>query len=381
MRTPTRVKVQMVLLAFLLVIVAAESDYYNIVHQVTYHETPYFAADFSAFYNGAWAFLNNSSQVYMPASYPVPHGQTFLYPPPFVVFVIPLLAYPFPTAEFLFAVAQFALLPLIALLIYLIFRPRTQIEYFVTAVVTEIALLEPFDSRYVGLSLGPQLQQFLPVLVVLPLVPYLMCESLSSRSRFVSLLCAAVICGMLAWLVLGTQAGGFANYVVLSLPYGTQWVLGQSKVLQLTLILLAIWLAATNKPILSAPILLLSVFDPRFTLLALPIYLYLIIKNKAVARMLEGSAIAVLILVIPFLLYHDMYGQYASFVLSHYSLNAATLKRNPFQLWDYDWLVIYSLVVLQVGFAIFEILRFKGIERIFGGRPSTQTRERQALPE
>jgi hypothetical protein len=358
--------------------VAFESDRYNIEDQVTYHETPYFAADFSAFYNGAWAFFNNSSQVYGPANNPVPHGQTFLYPPPFLVFVIPLLAYPFPTAEFIFSAAQFALLPLVAVLVYLIFRPRRQVEYLLAAGVTEMTLLEPFDSRYVGLALGPQLQQFLPVLLVLPLIPYLACEVVWSSSRRVSLLCLAILLGMVTWLVFGTQGGGFANYVILSMPYGTQWQLGQSKVLQLTLILLALWLAV-KKPVLSAPVLLLSVFDPRFTLLALPMYLYIIIKNRHVVRMLEGSAIAVLVLVVPFLFYHDIYGQYVSFILGHYSLNAASSKRDPFEFFDYDWLVIYSLVVAQVGFAVTEFLRLGGIERVFGRRSRSKVERGAAL--
>jgi len=360
MKRPNRVEAQLAILVFILMVLSAESNLSFIEHQITWNEQPNLAADFSAFYNGAWAFFNNPVNVYVQANYPVPYGQSLVYPPYFLVFVIPLLAFSFPTAELIFSAAQFALLPLIALLIYLIFKPKSGIGYAIVASVTEIALLEPFDSRYVGLAIWPQIQQYLPLFVLLPVIPYVAYEAFSSKSRRVSLLCLVALALLLLWLVAGKGGSGAPSYLIASAPYESQWLLGQSKVLELALILLSVWLAG-KKPMLSAPVLILSAFDPRFVLLALPIFLYVIIKNRSLRKMLVGGFLAVLVLVVPLMLYHGVFAQYASYVLNHY-LSATGSRRNyTLYFFDYDWLVFYGLVAVQVGFAAAEIFRFKRV--------------------
>jgi hypothetical protein len=364
MKRPDRVQVQLAILVFILMVLSTDSNLYIIEHQTTYHQSSNLAADFSALYNAAWAFFNNPDHLYVPANFPVPYGQNFPYPPYFVVFVIPLLAFSFPTAEFIFSAAQFALLPLMALLVYLIFKPKSGIEYALVASVVEMVLLEPFDSRK-GLAIWPQLQQYLPLLVVLPIIPYVAYEAFSLKSRKTSVLCFAILGVLLLWLDAG-PAYGAPNFLISTYPYGTQWLLGQTKVLELALILLSLWLAG-RRPMLSAPVLLFSAFDPRFTLLALPMYLYIMIKNKSLRKMLKGAALAVLVLVVPFILYHGAYEQYVSYVFSDYFAPTGYLRYFKFYLFDYDWLLFYGLVSVEIGFALIEILRSGKIARL---RPS-----------
>lgn len=373
MRPPNRTQTQLVILSAVLLAIAFESSIYNIEHQLTFYEQPGLAADFSAFYNGAWALTNSPDNVYVgESSYPVPHGQALVYPPHFLIFVLPLLGLSFPNAEFVFSVAQFALLPFIALVIYLLLRPRTGFDYAVTAAVIEIALLEPVDSSHVGIAIWPQVSRYLPLFLLLPLIPYAAYETVSSRYRRVSLLgIAALVVGTL-WLAVGPSVDGAPNYLVNSEAYGTQWLLGQSKVLELALVLLALCLA-DRKPMLSAPVLLLSAFDPRFPLMALPMYLYIIFKNKSLKKMVAGAAVALLLLVLPFALYHGVFQQYASYVLSNYLSLTGRRRYFTFYLFDYDWLVFYGLLALEVGFALLEISRYGALRRRFGDWLSLST--------
>jgi hypothetical protein len=356
MERPNRVQVQLAVLVFLLTLLSAETNSSYIEHQMTWQEQPNLAADFSAFYNGAWSFLNDPGHVYARADYPVPYGQILVYPPHFLLFVIPLLAFSFPTAEFIFSAAQFALLPVIALVIYLIFRPKSGVEYALVAFVLELVLLEPFDSRYVGIAIWPQVQQYIALFFLLPIVPYVAYQALSSKSKRVSLLCFVALGALLFWLAAGKGEYGAPNYAVFSEPFATQWLLGQTKVLELALILLAVWLAG-RKPTLSAGVLFLSAFDPRFVLLALPMYLYIIIKNKSLRKMAIGGALAVLVLVIPFVLYQGVFLQYSSWILNHYLSPTGSRRIYLFNLFDYDWLLFYALLGVQAGFALLEVLR------------------------
>jgi len=372
MKRPNRVQAQLAILVFASMAVSLESNLYSIEHQITWNEQPKLAADFSAFYNGAWALLYNPGHVYAQANYPVPYGQTLVYPPNFLLFIIPLLALSFPTAEFVFSALQFALLPLMAALVYLVLKPRSGVDYAIAASVIEIVLLEPFDSRDVGLAIWPQVQQSLPLLVLLPLIPYLAFESVSSKSRKVSILGLVALGLILLWLAAGTGMNGAPNYMVASVPYETQWLLGQSKVLQLTLILLAIWLAG-KRPMLSAPVLLLSAFDPRFTLLALPAYLYIIVRHKSVRKFAVGSILAVLVLAVPFVLYYGALEQYVVFVFNNYLSPTGYRRYFTFYFWDYDWLPLYALVAFQAGLALLEILRSKRSASFFGRTIGSRT--------
>ena len=58
-----------------------------------------------------------------------------------------------------------------------------------------------------------------------------------------------------------------------SASYYWQWAEGQSKVLDIFLIVLACYLGKNNKPILSGIFFGLSFFDPRFSILSIPLFL------------------------------------------------------------------------------------------------------------
>ena len=75
------------------------------------------ASDFSSFYNAAYALIHNPSYTYDSGQFPVPQAQDFRYSPWFLVFILPLIPLGFVDAQTVFTIAQFCLLPIMALLI------------------------------------------------------------------------------------------------------------------------------------------------------------------------------------------------------------------------------------------------------------------------
>ena len=127
--------------------------------------------------------------------------------------------------------------------------------------------------------------------------------------------------------------------------YFYQWSQGQSKVLELTLILAAIYFAK-NKSVLAAPLLILSAFDPRFTLLALPVFLYFTIKNHVFKRTVLVGLIASVWIVIAFTVY---YGVLDKFINYH--------QYGLFTFYAYEWIPFYSIVTLTLGVVLVEFWR------------------------
>ena len=113
------------------------------------------AKDFSAYYIGAWRLLHNPSQVYTngfvnDGEYPVhPQPAAYRYLPSFLVIVSPLLSLDYQQALVAFDVFQFALLPLMALLLYKLLNRKGLALTFAVAV---IVLLAPLPLRNWGLS-------------------------------------------------------------------------------------------------------------------------------------------------------------------------------------------------------------------------------------
>jgi hypothetical protein len=71
----------------------------------------------------------------------------------------------------------------------------------------------------------------------------------------------------------------------LTAAYFWQWAEGQSKVLETFLLLFSFYLGKKGKPLLSGAVFALTVFDPRFTLLSLPLF---VMYNR---RALKTSAV------------------------------------------------------------------------------------------
>ena len=78
----------------------------------------------------------------------------------------------------------------------------------------------------------------------------------------------------------------------LSAAYYWQWGEGQSKVLDTFLLLLGLYLGKTKRPLLSGAALALGTFDPRFALLALPLF---VMYNRQALRSAFGAGAATLI--------------------------------------------------------------------------------------
>ncbi len=167
--------------------------------------------DFSAFYTAAWRLLYDPSHVYTPGN--VSDGGLQTTPPPESYKYLP---------SFLLMVLPFAVLPY---------------QQALTA----------FDVL-----------QFL----LLPLVALLVYELTKEKGA-----AAAVVVAVIALLLPSPS-----THWSLSAAYYWQWAEGQSKVLETFLLLLSLHLGKTKKPVLSGVVLALSAFDPRFALLALPLF-------------------------------------------------------------------------------------------------------------
>jgi hypothetical protein len=116
---------------------------------------PVLAKDFSAYYIGAWRLLHDPSQIYTHGTlndgeyYVYPQPEAYKYLPSFLVMVSPLLSFSYQQALVAFDAFQFALLPLMALLLYGILSRKGLATTFVVAV---IVLLQPLPLPHWGLS-------------------------------------------------------------------------------------------------------------------------------------------------------------------------------------------------------------------------------------
>jgi hypothetical protein len=111
--------------------------------------------DFSAYYIGAYRLLHDPSQIYTHAyvndgEYKVyPRAEAYKYLPSFLVLVSPVLLLGYQQALTAFDVFQFALLPLMALLLYKLLSRKGLLLTFIVAV---IVLLQPIPMPNRGLS-------------------------------------------------------------------------------------------------------------------------------------------------------------------------------------------------------------------------------------
>jgi hypothetical protein len=111
--------------------------------------------DFSAYYISAWRLLHDPSQIYIhgyinDGEYQVPYGtEAYKYLPSFLVLVSPFLLLGYQQALTAFDVFQFALLPLMALLLHKLLSRKGLLLTFAVAV---IVLLQPIPLPNRGLS-------------------------------------------------------------------------------------------------------------------------------------------------------------------------------------------------------------------------------------
>jgi hypothetical protein len=180
------------------------------------------AKDFSAFYTGAWRLLHDPAHVYTRGF--VNDGEYRILPQPETYKYLP---------SFLLM-----MLPL---------------------------LLLPYHSALVTFDVVQ--------LLLLPLIALLVYELVKDKG-FLATVVISVI-ALLLPLPLPTPLWS------ISASYYWQWAEGQTKVLDVFLLLLALYFARTGKPRLSGVVYATAWFDPRFALLALPLF---ILYNKAKLR-------------------------------------------------------------------------------------------------
>jgi hypothetical protein len=169
--------------------------------------------DFSVYYIAAWRMFHNPSQIFTTGH--IADGEPTIYPsltpykylPSFLVLISPLLNLSYYPAFWVFDAFQFALLPLIALLLFKLLEKKNP----------AIALL---------------------ILVLVLLLPYPM----PNRG--------------------------------LSVSYFMSWAEGQAKIFLSFLLLISFYFGYKGRPVLSGIAYALGAFDPRFALLALPLFLF-----------------------------------------------------------------------------------------------------------
>lgn len=169
--------------------------------------------DFSVYYVAAWRMLHDPPQIFN--THPLDNGEPAIYPPitpykylpSFLVLITPLLYLSYYQAFWVFDAIQFAMLPIMAFLIYKLLENKNQ----------AIVLL---------------------VLVAVLLLPYPMLDR------------------------------------GLSVSYFMHWAEGQAKIFLSFLLLLSFYLGYRGKAGLSGVAFALGAFDPRFAVIAFPLFLF-----------------------------------------------------------------------------------------------------------
>jgi hypothetical protein len=113
--------------------------------------------DFSVYYLAAWRMFHNPSQIFTtglladggPAIYPPPTPYKYL--PSFLLLISPLLSLNYYQAFWVFDAVQFALLPLMALLLYMLLEKKNPIAALIILVAV---LLLPYPMPGRGLSVS-----------------------------------------------------------------------------------------------------------------------------------------------------------------------------------------------------------------------------------
>ena len=200
--------------------------------------------DFSVYYIAGWRMLHNPSQIFTTGS--LSDGEPQIYPqitpykymPSFLILITPLLTLNYYQAFWVFDAIQFALLPIMALLLYKLLEKKN----------LAIALL---------------------ILFIVLVLPYPM----PGRG--------------------------------LSVSYFMSWAEGQAKILLSFLLLASFYFGYKGNRNFQALFFALGAFDPRFALLALPLFLF---YNKDKLRQ-ALPLMAIVFLALNFMVFYPGVGQ------------------------------------------------------------------------
>jgi hypothetical protein len=247
------------------------------------------ARDFSAYYEGAYRFINNPSQVYHQGSvsgdYTIfPNPQYFRYSPFFLpLFIVPfVILFNYHNALIAFDSFQFALLPIIAYILFLIMKNAYGKNMFLRK--------ETFALFSVTLWFA----------LLQPLVP------------------------------------SVSNLTFWSWSYWRLWVEGEARVLQTLLIVLTFYLILRDSKY-SGLTFVLGSFDPRMSLISLPLIFYLCRKRRNLRKFALSTLVSFVGIYVPTLLYANLGTQFFS-----------TILINDFAIYSYEWIPILTIISLAI---------------------------------
>jgi len=291
------VAVAVILLLNLYTFIAAYPETYTINPGINTEGTP-LAKDFSAYYMGAWRLWNNPAHIYNFGA--LNDGEPTILPYP----------------------EEYKYLPSFLLIV----SPLLELNYQQALLVFDII-------------------QFM----LLPLMAYFLYKLLENKHIAVSL----VVMVIALLLPFPTPNHG------LSLSYYWQWGEGQAKVFLTFLLLLSFYFGNRGKPYLSGIALAFGFFDPRFGLLALPLFLMYNRKNLKVAII---SLLGSLAISNAMLLYPGMMPNFLSMVFA----SAVTTPLYYYALIPFFTLLALIIVNIKELIAVFDR---KGNNATFTGSP------------
>jgi hypothetical protein len=236
--------------------------------------------DFGAYYNAAWRLLHNPTQLYtngvVGGDYPFKvQPVPFLYLPYFAYFILPYLTLSFTSGAVAWDAFQFLLLPAMG---FLLFKALRNYNIIVMIGVLWIVLLQP-----------------------LPFPPH---YTVSFYDLYHSQ------------------------------SYYWQWAEGQAKVFETFFVVLGFYLSKARRPYLAGVAYGIAFFDPRFPLLAIPLYL---IINRGQYRRFAIALFGTLAVGDLILLYDGL----ASSFITMVQTNGLGV---PY--YQYTWIPAYSIAAL-----------------------------------
>ncbi|MDA4112217.1 MAG: hypothetical protein OK439_06725 [Thaumarchaeota archaeon] len=247
------------------------------------------ARDFSAYYEGAHRFLYNPSQVYILGNVSgdtpiLPNPQNYRYSPFFLpIFIVPLtLLFSYQNALRFFDLLQFLLLPLIAYLLYEIFL-------------------------------------------------------LFSPKRVMDKRTAAFLSVALLFVLLQPLVFPLSNFTLWSWSYWRLWEQGQARVLQTLFLVLSFYLLL-KKSKFSGLAFVLSSFDPRMSILALPLMVYLGLKLKNLRQLTLSTFLSFAVIYVPTFLYANLWQQFYD-----------SIFLNTISIYSYEWIPLLTVIFLTFG--------------------------------
>jgi hypothetical protein len=255
--------------------------------------SPTLARDFSAYYIAGWRLFHNPTKVYAGGSQQgdyqiLPKPQTFKYAPSFLILISPFLSLSYQNAFIAFNFVQLALMPVLGFFVYKLVKDKNLILAVLACVVV---LLDPLPSLPINQA---QIQ----------LLHY----------RFTSI-----------------------NLQTFSWGYYWGWVCGNAHILQPILLIGAMYFGVSKKPWLSALMFAFGSFDPRFALMALPLIVWY--NRKTISAFTVGTIIFLSTTNLPFFLYYGI-----GFAFLNANLRGSIIS----QMYAYDWIPFYSIIVLTL---------------------------------